>query len=335
MAATMSDVARLAGVSKKTVSNYFNGYPYMRPDTRTRIEGAIAELNYKLNVSARNLKSGRTGTIALAVPELAHPYFAELAQSIVAVAQERGLSVVVEVTNGDRDREREILESARGRSVDGLIFDPIALSPADVAGATVDVPLILIGDQAHAGLFDFVSVANEEGAYEATAHLLGLGRRRIVALGIDDHTSPTAAAQRLDGYLRALAEHGLEPDDELLIGPLPWRRPAGADAIAALIERGVEFDAVFGFNDALALGALRALHGRGREVPSDVAVIGFDDVEEAEYASPTLSTIASGRDWVARTAVDRLAERIAGEVDDAPRTWVAGHRLIVRESTAR
>jgi DNA-binding LacI/PurR family transcriptional regulator len=333
MAATMADVARIAGVSKKTVSNFFNGYPYMREETRQRIEAAIEELNYKVNISARNLSSGRTGTIGLAVPELAHPYFAELSQAVVTAAQKRGLNVLVEVTDGDREHELDVLNGTGGRSVDGVIFEPITLSSADIDEATTDVPVILIGDRVHEGRFDFIAVPNEAGARDATAHLLRAGRRRIVALGMEDSPEPTAAARRYRGYLRALEDAGLQPDERLLVGPIPWNRSAGSDAIAGLLDAGVEFDAVFGLNDALALGAMSQLQKRGVTVPEEVAVVGFDNVEEGRFTSPTLTTIESGREWMAQKAVDLLAQRLQGDEERGGTTLLmADHRLVTRES---
>lgn len=334
VAATMADVARLAGVSKKTVSNFFNGYRYMRADTRGRIEQAISDLNYKVNISARNLSSGKTGAIGLAVPELAHPYFAELSQSVVSAAQARGLNVLVEVTDGDREHELHILHGVRGRSVDGLIFAPIALSSEEIEAATMDVPLVLIGDLAYQGRFDFVGVPNETGAYEAVSYLLGSGRRRIVGLGVESPDAPTAAGQRHHGYLRALADHGISADPSLLIGPIRWNRSAGAEALGHLIDEGVMFDAVFGYNDALALGAMTALQRRGIVIPSSVAVIGFDNVEEAHYSTPALTTIESGRDWIARTAVERLAARLAsGGSETVADLRMAEHSLVRRQSS--
>ena len=333
MAATMADVARLAGVSKKTVSNFFNGYRYMRPDTRLRIEAAIAELNYKMNISARNLSSGRTGTIGLAIPEIAHPHFAELAQAVVAAAQDRNLDVLVEVTDGDREHELEILNGSRGRSVDGLIFGPLALEPHDLDNARIDIPMVLIGDRVHRGRFDFVTVANEPGAFAATTHLLQAGFTRIAALGFDEDLSPTAAAQRQHGYLRALSEAGIEPDPQLMIGPLPWNRAGGAEGIRNLLGTGTPFDAVFGFNDAIALGAMSELSRHGIRVPDDVALVGFDDVQDARYSIPSLTTIASGRDWLASKAVELLSRRLsAGEEELPPQDYVAGFSLVRRSS---
>jgi DNA-binding LacI/PurR family transcriptional regulator len=333
MAATMADVARIAGVSKKTVSNFFNGYPYMRDETRQRIENAIEELNYKVNISARNLSSGRTGTIGLAVPELAHPYFAELSQAVVTAAQKRGFNVLVEVTDGDRDHELEVLNGTGGRSVDGVIFEPITLTAAEIEEATTDVPVILIGDRVHEGRFDFIAVPNEAGAHDATAHLLRAGRRRIVALGMEDSPDPTAAARRFRGYLHALDEAGVAPDDRLQVGPIPWNRTAGAQAVERLLDDGVEFDAVFGLNDALALGAMSQLQKRGVKVPEDVAVVGFDNVEEGRFTSPTLTTIESGREWMAQKAVDLLAQRLQhGEEPPGTTLLMADHRLVARDS---
>lgn len=331
MSATMADVARLAGVSKKTVSNFFNDYPYMTPDTRARIESAITTLNYKVNISARNLSSGRTGTIALAIPEIAHPYFAELAQSVVSAAQGHGLNVVVEVTRGEHDRELAVLRGASGRYVDGLLFHPIALGPEDIESATLDVPVVLIGDRAYSGRFDFVTVANEVGAFEMTQELLAQDRRRIVALGMERSELPTAAALRFQGFARAMAEAGVAVDEGLLVGPIPWNRSSGAASIAQVIDAGITFDAVFGFNDAIALGALAELQRRGLVVPDDVSVVGFDDIEEARLAFPPLTTLDSGREWIAARAVDRLNERLE-QHDLPPEVIIAEHAVARRFS---
>ncbi|MGW8482058.1 LacI family DNA-binding transcriptional regulator [Microbacterium sp. NPDC055903] len=328
---TMADVARLAGVSKKTVSNYFNGYRYLREETKARIADAVEQLNYKINISARNLSSGRTGAIGLAIPELAHPYFSEFAQAVVAAAQRRSVNVLVEVTGGEREHELDVLRGGKGRSVDGVIFGPLALGADDIAAATADVPIVLIGDRADSRRFDFVTVDNERGAYDATAHLIASGRTRIVGLGAEESTAPAAASLRSRGFRAALHDHGVAIDPQLLTGPIPWTRASGADAVNRLLDAGTEFDAVFGLNDALALGALSALQGRGVAVPAEVAVIGFDNVEEAGFASPPLTTVDSGLGWVAERAVELLMTRIAGETG-GPTSEIAAHRIVVRDT---
>lgn len=328
---TMADVARLAGVSKKTVSNYVNGYPYFRPETRRRIEAAIAELDYKVNISARNLSSGRTGAISLVVPEIAHPYFAELAQAVVSAAQRHGLSVVVEVTDGDADAERAVLRGDRGRAVDGLLLHAIGLVPADLEHASTAIPTVIMGDRVHRGRFDFVTVANEAGAHAITQHLIAAGRRRIVALGMERSATDTAASLRLRGYERALSDAGVAVDDDLLVGPISWNRASGATAIAMLLDAGVRFDAVLGLSDALALGALNELQRRGHDVPGEISVAGFDDVDEAALAYPPLTSVDSGRAWIAERAVERLIQR-RDEPQLPTEVLIADFRLAIRDS---
>ena len=334
----MHDVAQLAGVSVKTVSNVVNGYPYIRPVTRARVEAAIVELGYRLNVSARNLRQGRTGRIGLAVPELSQPYFAELADLVIQAGEEAGVTVLIEQTGAERNRELEVLHGTRRQMTDGLIFSPLALGEDDRAEFTVDYPLVLLGERIFHAPADHVTMANVEGAYAATRLLIERGRRRIAVIGAHPGETVGSAGLRVQGYERALVEAGL-PLDPALVGPVDaWHRATGAEAMERLLASGTPFDAVFALNDAMALGALRALSARGVRVPQDVAVIGFDDVDDARYSSPSLSTVAPGRVQIARTAVELLTARIARIADPTTdRSYaeiVADFEIVERESTA-
>jgi DNA-binding LacI/PurR family transcriptional regulator len=334
---TMRDVAEAAGVSTKTVSNVVNGYPYIRPETRERVEAALAALGYRMNVSARNLRQGRTGMIALVVPELRAPYFAELADSVITAADAHGLRVLIEQTGGDRDREVEVLQGALRHLVDGVIFSPLALHARDRARFAVEFPLVLLGESVFGSAADHVTMSNVEGARAATAHLLGLGRRRVVALGAPPDDRPGSATLRLEGYRGALADAGLAVDPALEVVAATWHRAGGERAVLELLDAGVAFDAVFAFNDALAHGVLHALHRRRVSVPQDVAVVGFDDTEESSYSTPTLTSVEPGRAEIARTAVELLVRRSAGEGTGAdehePVLVTAPFTLQVREST--
>jgi DNA-binding LacI/PurR family transcriptional regulator len=335
MPVTMHDVAQRAGVSVKTVSNVVNGYPYLRPATKERVEAAIAELGYQLNVAARNLRQGRTGMIGLAVPELSQPYFAELADTVIEAGDEHGMTVIIEQTGAVRERELEVLHGKRRRMTDGLIFSPLALGEDDRAELSVDYPLVLLGERIFHAPSDHVTMANAEAGYAATRHLLGLGRRRIAVLGTHPGERLGSAPLRIAGYERALAEAGVALDESLLVPGDPWHRATGARAMEALLDAGVAFDAVFGLNDALALGALRVLSARGVRVPQEVAVIGFDDVDDARYSTPSLSSVAPGREDIARTAVRLLVERIAAPDGGRPFVeHVAPFHVVERESTA-
>jgi DNA-binding LacI/PurR family transcriptional regulator len=335
MAATMSDVARLAGVSTKTVSNVINGHPYIRDTTRARVEEAIERLQYRVNVSARNLRSGRSRTIALAIPELTQPYFAELAQAVIDVAATSDLTVFVETTGGDPARELDIVSGKREIVTDGLIFSPQGIQPGDAGAITPGVPTVLLGERIFHSSYDHVTMANADAARAAVEHLLGLGRRRIVILGTDpDEQTVGTGPLRLGGALDAYRRAGIEPDRELLVGVRPWVRETGSRAIRRLLDERVPFDAVFALNDALALGALRGLLQAGVRVPDDVAVVGFDDTLDAEFATPTLTSVQPGRRRIAELAVDLLQRRIAGDRDPAEHDeLVAPFELVIREST--
>jgi DNA-binding LacI/PurR family transcriptional regulator len=336
MAATLRDVAKLAGVSFKTVSNVINDYPHVRPATREKVERAIAELGYKPNMSARSLRSGRTDTIALAVPELNLSYFAELAGMIIAAAEEKGLVTLVEQTGGDRDRELALLHSPRLSMTDGLIISPLGMGQEDTEALNVPFPLVLLGERTFDWPCDHVTMRNEDAARAATEYLVESGRRRIAVIGENEAEVMGSARLRLRGYREALAAHGIEYDERLVVRATLWHRADGARAMRELLDRGVPFDAVFGFNDTMALGAMRVLQEAGLRVPEDVAVLGFDDLDEAAYSIPSLTTVDPGREWLARTAVDTLLERIGGGgAALPPRTKLADFSIVERESAPR
>jgi len=336
MATTLHDVARLAGVSAKTVSNVVNDYPHIKPATKERVLQAIADLGYRPNLSARGLRSGRSGVISLIIPDLRNSYFAELADAVMHAADERGLSVLIEVSGGDRAKEAELLRGARLRAVDGVLYSALQLGDEDLSIVDeVTIPMVLLGERMFNAPHDHVTMRNTEGVRAATAHLLAQGRSRIVAFGAHRADIVSSASLRLAGYRAALDEAGV-PFDQVLVRDVgAWNRRNGAVGMGELLDAGVHFDAVVAFNDALALGAMRVLSERGVDMPGEVAIIGFDDIDEGRYSLPSLSTIAPGREQIARTAVDLLVERLeADDPDVLPRRVFADFELIQRESTA-
>ncbi|MFI6425458.1 LacI family DNA-binding transcriptional regulator [Promicromonospora sp. NPDC050880] len=334
MAVTMHDVAQRAGVSIKTVSNVVNGYPYIRAATKERVEAAIEELGYRVNMSARNLRTRRTGLITLAVPELSLPYFAELADAVISAADAAGWTVLIEQTSASRERETEVLSGRRRHLTDGLIFSPLALGPDDLPLFSVDFPLVVLGERVFGAPADHVTMNNVAAAKAATLHLASLGRRRIALIGAHAEERVGSAALRTEGYRAGLEEAGLPFDPALVGEAVPWHRQTGAETMSRLLDDGVEIDAVFALNDALALGALHALHAHRIDVPGQVALIGFDDVDDARYSVPALSSVDPGRDQIAHTAVELLLERIAATGEPAPfRRVVPDSRIVGREST--
>jgi len=335
MSVTLHDVARAAGVSIKTVSNVINDYPHVRDATRTRVREAIDALDYQPNLTARSLRSGRTGAIALALPELSLSYFAELADSVIEAAENIGQVVIIERTGGDRDRELQMLTSWRRKMTDGLIFSPLGMGMEDAARLSVSYPLVLLGERIFGGPTDHITMKNVDAARAATEHLIGLGRRRIAVVGAHKDEVVGSAGLRLTGYRQALDAAGIAFDERLIAYTTLWHRSNGATAMHDLLERDVEFDAVFGLNDTLALGAMRVLQESGRHIPVDVSVIGFDNLDESMYSLPSLTTVDPGRTQIARTAVQSIMERMDGHENVAPREILADFRIVERESTAR
>lgn len=333
MAVTMQDVAVRAGVSIKTVSNVVNGYPHIRPATRERVEEAISHLGYRINETARSLRTRRTDMITLAVPELSLPYFAELADSVIRAADSRGLTVLIEQTSADREREVDVLTGKRRNMTDGLIFSPLELGPEDLPLFEVDFPLVVLGERVFGAPADHVTMNNVAAAKAATQHLASLGRKRIAVVGGHEGEEVGSAALRTRGYREGLAAAGLPYDPALVAEAGLWHRSTGSEAMGRLLDDGVEVDGVFALNDALALGALHALHTRRIDVPGTVAVIGFDDVDDASYSTPTLSSVDPGREQIAQTAVDLLVDRITGKQAGGFRRVVPDSRIIGREST--
>jgi DNA-binding LacI/PurR family transcriptional regulator len=330
--ATLKDVAELAGVSVKTVSNVVNGYSFVRPENERRVREALAATGYRPNVGARNLRRGRTGFIALMVPELSIPYFGELAGGIITEAHKHDWSVLIEQTQGLREAERTTLASLGPHMVDGAIISPEALAVADFTQHAPGIPMVLLGEHALDVPIDHVGIDNVQAARTAVRHLLDLGRTRIAVIG--QNPDRGTAAQRLAGYHDALAEAGLPRAPELVAPALRYHHSDGAEAMARLLTLAEPPDAVFCFNDMLAHGAVRAATERGCRVPQDIAIAGFDNTEHSAYSLPSLTTIAPDKTAIARAAVDLVRRRSTGD-NGQPQDIQIPFTLEIRESTAR
>ncbi|WBU39421.1 LacI family DNA-binding transcriptional regulator [Homoserinibacter sp. YIM 151385] len=331
--ATVKDVAALAGVSPKTVSNVVGGTVFVKPETRERVEAAMAELDYVPNLSARGLRNGRTGVVALALPDLGTAYSADLTRHFVQHAHRRGYAVQIEETGGEPSREYSLISKARSHLIDGVVLNPVRLEDSAVEHADRLPPAVLIGE-VEQDRADQVRIDSTAAARQMTEHLIERGARRIAALGAPGPGLDTSTSrQRLQGYREALAAAGLPADRDLEMPCDDWTISAGADGTAALLDAGTAVDAVFGFTDSLALGALSALSARGVRVPADVLVAGFDDVEAARFAVPPLTTIGFSREAFAGAALDLLLERIEDRGGER-RVVEVPTELIARASTA-
>ncbi|MDO4242931.1 MAG: LacI family DNA-binding transcriptional regulator [Actinomyces sp.] len=331
MAPTMLDVAALAGVSAKTVSRVVNDEPGVAPATRERVLAAIARTRFSPDPAARSLRTGRSGVIGLAVPELSQPFFAEIADRIATRAGEHGLSVVLGVTGELGEGEEAFV--AGHPELDGTIVYWQGMSRHTLAELARRRPLVVLGEKEHDEV-DRVTMDNAGGIDLVVAHLEALGREHIAVLGAPDPEVWThgAGRTRMAAFREAMVRHGLEIDERLLIVSTEWRRRDGALAARRLLEVGAPFDAVVSFNDALALGALHELAAAGVRVPEDAAVTGFDNLESSRYANPSLTTVSPRLSAYATDAVRLLRERIESP-DGPPRTVVEDVMLLPRDSS--
>jgi DNA-binding LacI/PurR family transcriptional regulator len=333
--ASRREVARAANVSVRTVSNVVSGYVHVAEATRLKVLQAAADLDYRPSEMARSLKRGRSGLIGLVLPELDTSYFAELTRAFVEEGARRGITVVIDQTDGDLERERYLIDRTDyGSFFDALIISPLALKPEHLAAIAEDRPLVFLGENLFPR-FDQVMIDNRVAAREAVTHLIASGKRRIAAIGAEraEHGS---SSQRLAGYRDALELAGREvghPFVEYIEYVDAFRRADGAAAMARILDRPDPPDAVFCFSDPLALGALRTLLTRGVRVPEEIAIVGFDDIEDGAFSTPTLSTISPDKQFIARTALDRIERKLSGAAPLSGELTIAPHRLTIREST--
>jgi DNA-binding LacI/PurR family transcriptional regulator len=333
-AATLRDVAGLAQVSMRTVSNVVNGYEHVSDRMRERVHLAIDELDYRPNTVARTLRTGRTGVLALVVPEIDVPYFSELARDVINAASEFGYRVMIDQTSHDHDRERDLLTGAdRTMLFDGILFSPLVTkAELEKMNAKTSMPLVLLGEHDFDGRFDHVAIDNLRAAQDATRHLISLGRTRIAAIGAQPQESYSTPQQRTAGYEAALVDAGMTLSPSLIQAAAHYRRADGYAATQVLLAQTPRPDAIFCYSDTLAMGALRAVFDAGLRVPDDIAIIGIDDIEEGRYSSPSLSTVSLDTLFIAHHAIECITARIE-DPDAVAAQVLAPHAVLLREST--
>lgn len=333
----MQDVARHAGVSVMTVSNVVNEHPHVRETTRERVLASIDELGYRVNTTARSLRQGRTGVIGLALPEIDQPYFGMLSELFVARAAAHGYGVVIELTGSRREGERAAIQHSRLRSYDGLLLHASALADEDVALLRGDLPVVVLGERTYAAPVDHVVMANEEGGALAGRHLVERGCRRPAMVGgrMWSPGDADVATLRTKGFVAALLQAGLGLDPRQ-IRATPYTLQAARAAVRSLLDEMPDVDGIFCATDHVALGVVRGLADRGRRVPDDVGVVGFDNIPLAAYTAPSLTSVAPDHAAMTEAALSLLVDRIAGTRPPSEYREVVGAvTLAARESTAR
>jgi DNA-binding LacI/PurR family transcriptional regulator/AcrR family transcriptional regulator len=326
---SITRVAQLAGVSATTVSHTLNGRRPVADQTRRRVLDAIERLGYRPNVLARSLRTNRSHTVGLIIPDITNPFYPALARGLQDVLGPAGYDEIISNTDGDRRAERAAVEQMIARQVDGLAFAVFHTHAEDLLPAIeAGIPVVRLGGRQVQDGVDVVHSDDEGASAEATRHLTARGHRRIGFVCGPAAQGP--AAERVAGYRAALAEAGIAPDPGLVVHT-QFSRGGGAEGTATLLDLAEPPDAVLCANDIMAIGALDTAAARGLRVPGDLAVMGFDDIEAAGLISPGLTTMANPAREIGRACADLLLARLSG-ADATDQEVIIPARLVRRAS---
>ena len=330
---TIADIAERAGVSVSTVSRVLNGKVegYMRPETYARVVRAIEELGYKPNRLAQALRGAPTRIIGFVIPDRLNPYFQQLTLALERIAYTSGYGIILCSSDNSLEKERAYLELLERQRVDGIIFSTVGSQKEEINRLISHGLAVVLADEEVAGVNAPVVVSdNYLGGRQATEHLLSLGHEKIACI-----TGPLnliSSRDRFQGYQDALREAGLEVDERLVVESRDFSYDEGYKAAKKLLRRRLPFTAVVCANDLVALAMVRALGERGRAVPRDCSVVGFDNSYIAEVAYPRLTTVAQPIKTIMRKVFSLLDQALRGEA--SPGVYRLKTRLVVRDSTA-
>lgn len=328
----LKDIADKTGFSTNTVSLALRESPRIPLQTRELIRRAADELNYLPNQIAKSLVSRETKTIGLVLTDITSPTLTHTAQAIEIALAERGYGTLFATSNNTMSEEIRAIELVRARQVDGILIYPTSHRQLDHLRALrrANYPIVLLVGDPDAGI-DAVCMDERRGAYKAVKHLIDIGHRHIAII---DGANLNGNTEKREGYQQALSEAGIDFDPALWADPRGQSVEGGFWAVDSLMKGDRKPTAIFAANDSLALGALRWCLKFGLRVPADVAIVGMDNIEFAQFASVPLSSVNYAVETVTRMAVDRLMRLIsAGDQLPAPRVTQIDPDLVIREST--
>jgi DNA-binding LacI/PurR family transcriptional regulator len=329
---TIKDIAEAANVSTATVSHVINGTRPVSDEVRQRVRQAMERLNYQPNAVARGLRTKKTRFLALIIPDITNPFFTDLARGFQDASDQNDYVPVLCNTDRALERELRFLNILRQQRVDGLVLNPTMVTAEDLKrqlGARVAV--VLIGSQIDDPDFDLVMVDNIRGGADAVQHLIDLGHRRIGL--VCGPRSTSSGLQRYQGYRQALEKNNL-PYKEALVAEGSFSYEGGYSCMQRILSQQPLPTAVFATSDVMALGAKNASEDFGLSIPTDLSLIGFDDIPRVSMVEPKLTTIAQPRYQMGWEAAQLLIDRIEQSIPPTRQKVVMEHKLVVRESTA-
>jgi LacI family transcriptional regulator len=328
---TIGDVAQRARVSKMTVSRVINHAASISPDTRERVERAIAELGYVPNALARSLRFKRTNTIALVLTDITNPFFTTIARGVEDTASQRGLSVIYCNTDESASEEIEHLNVLAQKQTDGVLLVPACLEPDSILFLQErQIPVVVLDRRIPNIQVDTVRCDSEGGAYALVCHLLELGHARVAVLS--GPRTVSTAIDRVAGYRRAMQAAGPGAGEELVLHG-EFNQASGYAMAQQALALNPRPTALFAANNFIAIGAYRALRDAGLRVPEDISLVTFDDLPAPLVMEPFLTVAGQPAYEMGRQATELLLARLGGEGPAEPQEIVLPIELIVRQSS--
>lgn len=330
---TVLDVAKLAGVAPITVSRVINRSGYYSDETRKRVEAAAAELGYVQNSLARSLRSNRTNTIALIVSDITNPFFTSLARGVEDTASDAGYNVFFCNTDELSEEEEKYTQVLLQKQVDGFLLVPANSSPHSILIIQKhNIPLVLIDRWVPGVEVDTVRCDSVGGSYELVRLLVSLGHRSIAMISGPKNVS--TSIDRVNGYRKALEEAGI-PFEEAYVQYGEFNQSTGYELAKRVLGMNPRPTAIFGANNFIAIGIMKALNDLGIRVPDDISVVGFDDLPEPLVVSPFLTVASQPSYEMGCRATLLLLERLAEKDKSEQQQVILPTDLIVRGSTAK
>lgn len=338
---TIKDIARICGVGVSTVSRAINNHPDINPDTRRQIQDVIEQYGYIPNNSARNLKRTESNAVAILIKGITNPLFNRMVKVFDEKLKRNKLSMILQQVNYTEDEVAIALELIKEKRLKGIIFLGSNYYHPEGAMEKINVPFVLstvgaISEDEDSTRYSHVAVDDMRESYKATEYLIEMGHHRIALISAEEYDS-SVGRLRLEGYSKALHDHGFEVDRKLIC-PVSddmehYSMENGYLTTKRLLDSGEPFTAVFAMSDIMAVGVYRALREAGLRIPEDVSVIGFDGIEMGDYLYPKLTTLAQPVEQLALATFELLRDLIDEQCEN--KNLIFEGQLIEKESVKK
>jgi LacI family transcriptional regulator len=332
MTITIKDIAKKTNYSTKTVSRVLNNDPMVSDKTRKLILDTIKKLGYRPNIIARSLRQQKTSTIGFIMPDILNPAYPMLFKGAADVLEKNGYYTFVSNTDDNASKEVEFIDDFDSMLIAGLVIIPSSRGKnADIFNDII-IPTVIL-DREIAGVNkDLVTADNKNGAYEATKLLIGNGHREIFMLSGPVHT--VAIQKRVDGWKKAMVEHGLYEEDHLVVNEDSFSIRTGYEMMKMILEKKQNIDAIFSCNDTIAIGIMQAIDEAAKSIPEDISLVGFDDSYISQFLKPPLTTVRQPFYEEGKIAAEILLDRINNRSAEKLKRIILKTKLIIRETVA-